>query len=420
MFCHNCGKEVEEDYLYCPECGIKQDISQPSYRVILSDETVLTEKEAIEGYFYSGFTYETITHFLAKYNGITMSLKTLKRRLSLYNLKRNKKDINLSDVEGMIRHELDGPGCISGYRGMWHTLRVKYNVHVPRKEVEHLMRKLDPVGIEERKRHKLIRRKYMSPGPNHCWHTDGYDKIKPFGFAIHGCIDGYSRRIMWLVVDRTNNDPSVTAKFYINCVEEVGGCPTLLRSDCGTENGIMSSIQCFLRADEDDQFAGEKSHIYGSSTSNQRIECWWSSLMRSRLSWWINFFKDLKDQGSFLQGNILHEEALWFCFAEIIQKELDFVAIHWNTHYIRKSRHDTIAGKPDELYFLPEMTSTADQLHEVSHDKIEEAKLKCTSSETTNDYQEYFIHVLSLLGMRKPNHWKEASHLYSYLIENAE
>lgn len=56
----------------------------------------------------------------------------------------------------------------------------------------------------------------------HCWHIDGYDKIKPFCFAIHGGIDGYSRRVMWLVVDRTNNDPSVTANFFVHCVEKMG------------------------------------------------------------------------------------------------------------------------------------------------------------------------------------------------------
>ena len=22
------------------------------------------------------------------------------------------------------------------------------------------------------------------------WHLDGYDKLKPFGFAVHACIDG--------------------------------------------------------------------------------------------------------------------------------------------------------------------------------------------------------------------------------------
>ena len=26
--------------------------------------------------------------------------------------------------------------------------------------------------------------------PNEVWHCDGYDKLKPYGFAIQGCIDG--------------------------------------------------------------------------------------------------------------------------------------------------------------------------------------------------------------------------------------
>lgn len=32
---------------------------------------------------------------------------------------------------------------------------------------------------------------YNAKGPNYSWHTDGYDKLKPYGIAIHGCIDGY-------------------------------------------------------------------------------------------------------------------------------------------------------------------------------------------------------------------------------------
>ena len=29
-------------------------------------------------------------------------------------------------------------------------------------------------------------------GPNYAWHMDGYTKLTPFGFHIHGCVDGYS------------------------------------------------------------------------------------------------------------------------------------------------------------------------------------------------------------------------------------
>ena len=30
-------------------------------------------------------------------------------------------------------------------------------------------------------------------GPNEVWHIDGNDKLKKFGFCIHGCIDGYKK-----------------------------------------------------------------------------------------------------------------------------------------------------------------------------------------------------------------------------------
>ena len=63
-----------------------------------------------------------------------------------------------------------------------------------------IMRIVDPNGVERRKRRRLIRRKYSAPGPNFIWHVDGYDKLKPFGFAIHAAIDGYSRRILWIEV----------------------------------------------------------------------------------------------------------------------------------------------------------------------------------------------------------------------------
>ena len=56
----------------------------------------------------------------------------------------------------------------------------------------------------------------------------GYDKLKPYGFPIHGAIDGYSRRIIWLEVVRSNNDPKVPASLFLKSVRENEGCPRLL------------------------------------------------------------------------------------------------------------------------------------------------------------------------------------------------
>ena len=124
-------------------------------------------------FFFFFLSDNTILCFLEKYHDMSMSLSTLKRRLSEYNLKRNKTDVDLPDIERLIRNKLDGPGSIAGYRGMWHTLHVKYGLYIPREEVASVLRRLDPVGVAERKRHKLKRRKYNLPGPNYCWHVDG-------------------------------------------------------------------------------------------------------------------------------------------------------------------------------------------------------------------------------------------------------
>jgi len=95
----------------------------------------------------------------------------------------------------------------------------------------------------------LQRRRYFSRGPNHTWHCDGYDKLKPFGFALHGCIDGFSRKILWLHCGTTNNDPKVILHYYLATVQNLRGCPLLLRSDCGTETGLVAAAQCALTED---------------------------------------------------------------------------------------------------------------------------------------------------------------------------
>ena len=51
-------------------------------------------------------------------------------------------------------------------------------------------RMLDPDGVEMKKRHQLKRRVYSSKGPNFSVHVDQYDKLRAYGFCVHGAIDG--------------------------------------------------------------------------------------------------------------------------------------------------------------------------------------------------------------------------------------
>ena len=93
-----------------------------------------------------------------------------------------------------------------------------------------------------RKAHRLKRRTYHCLGPNDTWHIDGYDKLKPFGFPLHGAIDGFSRKILWLEVTRSNNSPDNIATYFLSTVKELKGCSRQLITDLGTENGLAASM----------------------------------------------------------------------------------------------------------------------------------------------------------------------------------
>ncbi|XP_062594572.1 uncharacterized protein LOC134255988 [Saccostrea cucullata] len=167
-----------------------------------------------------------------------------------------------------------------------------------------VLREVDPLGVENRRRHRINRRLYSSLGPNHVWHVDGYDKLKPYGISIHGCIDGFSRRLMWLTAGSTNSDPAVVVQYFIGCIRAVNGFPLILQADPGTENSDMGAIQCTLRHEAGDCFARQHSFRVVKSTFNQRIEAWWSMLRRLKSEWWIRFFHDLELFGLFHRGNV--------------------------------------------------------------------------------------------------------------------
>ena len=280
----------------------------------------------IENYFNAGYKYCEILAYLILYHGINISLRQLKRILNTKGLRRRKHPSDLGDVINVIEMEIEGSGSCIGYRAMWQRLRNDHKLVVSQNTVRQALKLIDPDGVTRRRKHRLQRRLYKARGPNHLWHLDGYDKLKPFGFCIHGCIDGYSRRIMWLEVGTTNNDPLVIAKYYIDCVRHVGGTPSIVRADRGTENVKVAGIQRFLRRNDEDSFSGNSSFMYGKSVSNQRIEAWWSQLRKGCTEWWINYFKDLRDKGLYCDADIINVECLRFCFMPVIQDELQRVA----------------------------------------------------------------------------------------------
>jgi len=221
-------------------------------------------------------------------------------------------------------------------------------------------------------------------------------------------------------VSRSNNKPEFPARFYLDCVKENYGCPILVRTDCGTENGIMAAMQSYFRQNGNDEFAGERAHRYGTSPSNQRIECWWSFLRRNRSSWWIDLFKHMVNIGVLDIGNELHTECLWFCFQAVIQEDLDKVKFNWNTHRIRQSGSGTVPGIPDVLYLLPQNSGAFECKVKVSRGNINEMEQhvedydECHSERSL--YYEYFHFTMENENFQYPNSPEEACELFEKLI----
>lgn len=260
-------------------------------------------------------------------------------------------------------------------------------------------------------------------GPDDCWHVDGYDKLKQYGFPIHGCIDGFSRKILWLHLVTSNNDPYTIADLFLNHVSITGVIPKRVRTDCGTENGILAATQCYFRRNNIDEHAGVNVHLYGSSHSNQRIEAWWSCYRRSRSSYIINVFKDLVKSGEYNPDDNVEKACSIYCFSSLIQDDLNQCQMHWNSHYIRKSQYSDVFGRPNYLYLFPGETY-ANQACEVLPADLDEIKVYIDDwlEEDDDVYTEYFNYLCRELNLIdfKTLQWNDAIEQFLLLLRYAK
>ena len=303
-----------------------------------------------------------------------------------------------------------------------HRRMITRGLNVSQNVVRLALRFINPVEVENRRQRRLKRRTYANPGPNFCWHVDGYDKLKPYGFAIHGCIDGFSRKVLWLHVSNTNNNPQVTALYFVRAVLRYKTQPMLVRCDRGSENVHIEKIQKFMRRFNDDPFAGINSFLYGRSTANQRIEAWWSMFRRQCSNFWINTFKDMQTIGLIDVDDPIHIECLRFCFLDLIRTDIDRMQTEWNTHFIQTKRHlHGIRGKPDKIFNLPGEYNTESYGNPPRVEELQEVEMELEKDEGDPDVINLdVVRLANILipGWEAPENVQDAQTLYCSLINN--
>ena len=126
-------------------------------------------------------------------------------------------------------------------------------------------------------------------GPHHLWHHDGHHKLIRYGLITHGCVDGFSRAVIYLgmlsyvktcvhVTQKikqliktyrfltglaNNNSSSVVLKFFKEGVRQYM-LPSRVRGDMGGENVQVADYMIHHRG------LGRGSYITGSSRFNTR------------------------------------------------------------------------------------------------------------------------------------------------------
>ncbi|KAJ3335062.1 hypothetical protein HDU93_006579 [Gonapodya sp. JEL0774] len=212
---------------------------------------------------------------------------------------------------------------------LYGRFRLKVSIH----RIRRSLRRVDSEGVEGRSHYTIARRRYHVSGPNALWHTDGNHKLNAYGFVIHGCIDGYSRYIVYLEA-ATNNRASTVLCIFRQGLRECG-VPSRVRGDYGGENNDVARLMTELRGPDRGSF------IRGTSTHNQRIERLWRDSNRLVVALFISVFQWLESLGELDPYNEVDVCALHLVYLPVINRALAEFVTAWNNHSMRTTNHRT-------------------------------------------------------------------------------
>jgi len=266
-----------------------------------------------------------------------VSLRTLRRRMSLYNLSSSASYTAITDSE-LDAKLLDFISIFpnTGYRCMDGLLKSN-DIKVSQIRLRESMRRVDPNGVSLRRLtlNVIQRRKYNVYAPNSLWHIDGYHKLIRWRLVIHGGIDGYSRMVVFMSCS-TNNRAATVLTQFLNATRTYG-LPWRVRSDRGGENiDVANYMLCHpLRG------PGKGSIITGKSVHNQRIERLWRDLFTGCIHLYHTIFNYLEEATLLDPYDEIDLFCLHFVFVPRINRHMSIWKEGWNSHSLRTEKHNT-------------------------------------------------------------------------------
>ena len=302
------------------------------------------------------------------FKDIAFSRWTIYRRVREFNLQDLDRfsDISNNELDELIRGYISRHGNTTGESYLIGFIRSK-GIRVQRDRVRSSLTRVDPENTALRWACVITRRVYSVQGPNSLWHIDGNHALIRWKLVVHGCIDGFSRRIIYLLC-ANNNHAETVANAFTAATEEFDW-PSRVRGDHGGENTQVASLMVRVRGEDRGSF------IAGPSTRNQRIERLWREVLRCCLFLFYCIFYALEESGNLDLNNNLDMFILHYTYQPRINHALQEFAAAFNLRPIRTENN----WSPEKIWtngMLNDATRQHSQLqHSCDHDAPQNIEL---------------------------------------------
>lgn len=141
----------------------------------------IDRKESLTKHMKEGLRREEVLDFMRRdFADYASSLRTLDRCLRYFEIGFTNRRATVDQEEAAVKHEMEGPGKLLGYRAMYKKLRQVHDLCVPRDLVHAVMYNVDPAALGERTpqfKQKKQKGHFMSKGTDWVHSLDGHDKL---------------------------------------------------------------------------------------------------------------------------------------------------------------------------------------------------------------------------------------------------